>query len=238
MDENQKVEILREQIAALRSEVVRYSDSQRTIARYSIIGVAAIAVLRKDLSIGDFETFLPIVPIIGMGMIAVMVLENVFIFRSGRWLAAAEKQLNEIAGEPFLVYEQSIRNWRTKWLSYGRVPTISFLVAATIAYFWCFFYLLTFSDLSLHPGIVLVLIIFAVIAYLFAGIYFVRMAGELRAGIPDLAVLAYTAPESPLGTAGLPQLPTEASTGPASTDARQQPRDAAKAARPRGEHRR
>ena len=212
MNEVEKLTILREQITALRSEVVRYSDSQRTIARYAVVGVAAIAALRKDLSISDFEAFLPIVPILAMGLIAILVLENVFIFRSGRWLAAAEQQLNAIAGEEFLRYEQSIHTWRRKWLAHGLVAA-AILVVATVGYFGSIIYLFTFSDLALHPGIALVIWIFAIIAYLFAALYFIRMIGELRAGVPTLH------PAQPLG----PALSTSGALTSATTPAQPPP---------------
>ncbi|HKP74826.1 MAG TPA: hypothetical protein VJT67_04750 [Longimicrobiaceae bacterium] len=184
MDDSDKIEILKEQIASLRSEVVRYSDSQRTIARYAVIGTAAVVALRKDLPNEGLESLLPILPIVAMGMFAIMVLENVFIFRAGRWLAAAEIQLNALAGEDFLQYEQSIRDWRSNWLAYHPALTTLFLILASAAYYWCFFYLSSFSDLS--DPIIVVLWILAIIAHLFALIYFIRMVGELRAGIPTL----------------------------------------------------
>jgi hypothetical protein len=184
MNDSDKIEILKEQIASLRSEVVRYSDSQRTIARYAVVGTAAVVALRKELAVADLEALLPIFPIVAMGMFAIMVLENVFIFRTGRWLAAAERQLNAIAGEDFLQYEQSIRDWRSNWLTHGPVATTLFSMLASAAYYWCFFYLVSFSDLS-YP-IIVVLWILAIIAHLFALIYFIRMVGELRAGIPVL----------------------------------------------------
>jgi hypothetical protein len=179
---NDKIEIIREHASSLRNEAARNAESQRTIFKLVIAGIAGIAVLRKDVELADLQAFLPLAPILVMIVIAVWLGETAFSFRCGRWLAIAEERINELAGAKLLDYETELLRWRIRVFK-QHIAIYGLLSAVTsVGYYALLLDLLKDSALTNQKGFSELLLVLAVLANAVAIVHLFRIRYELRRG--------------------------------------------------------
>ena len=177
---NDKIAIIREHASSLRNEAARNAESQRTIFKLVIAGIAGIAVLRKDIELADLQAFLPLAPILGMIVIAVWLGETAFSFRCGRWLAVAEGRINELARAKLLDYETELLRWRIRVFKRHFVIYGLLSVVTSVGYYALLLQLLKNSALTNQKGFSELLVVLAVLANAVAIVHLFRIRYELR----------------------------------------------------------
>ena len=85
MTNSERIAVVQEHNRALRAEVASNSESQRQLFRMALVGLVAVFALRKDLTLADLGTLLPIIPIVAMGVAAFWAAKTALIFSSSSW---------------------------------------------------------------------------------------------------------------------------------------------------------
>jgi hypothetical protein len=130
-ERDRAIAVLREHIAALRGEGDKVADSQRTLQRFFVIGLAAVVSITNKPTAADVVNFLPFVMLAILGAVGWVAIENALQFRLGRSIWIAERKLSALIQPPrtgwaesaILSHEDMIWRWRAnlgnKWV--GRV---------------------------------------------------------------------------------------------------------------------
>jgi len=177
METKDKVSVIQANIDSLRKEIDLRIVSQNTIWRLVIIGLAAVVVLKGDIEIGRF---LPLVPILGMIITAFWFTETLFLFRTGRWIASMEAQINTLIGSEILQYESTLWQqrkatvWGTNWFY------VVLAIGATAAYVFLLFRFLPGARQVGIRGFTELFALAAVLSYVFAAANFYRIWSLLR----------------------------------------------------------
>lgn len=176
METKDKVSVIQSNIDSLRKEINLRIESQNNLWRLVIAGLAAVVVLKADIEIGRF---LPIVPIVGMLITAYWFSETLFVFRTGRWIASMEAQINTLIGSDLLLYESTMWRQRKATLWGNSWFYIVVAIVTTAAYS---FLLLRLLPIAKQSGVHLVelLAFAAVLSYVFAGVNLYRLWSLLR----------------------------------------------------------
>jgi hypothetical protein len=110
--------LLRDQLTFHREEAKHKSESQRTIARIAIAGLAAVAVLRDDIDWDRIAVLLPFAPMLVMALFTYWTAETAFVYRFGRWNAHLEYRINQLLGVRVLTHEMDL--WQGRQRIFGR----------------------------------------------------------------------------------------------------------------------
>jgi len=166
VDTKDKVFVIQSNIDALRKEINLRIESQNNLWRLIIAGLAAAVVLKSDIDVGRF---LPVVPIVGMLITAYWLGESLFVFRTGRWIAAMEAQVNDLAGRDLLQYESTLWKHRKATLWGNKWFYLALAFVATGVYLFLLLRLLPIARALRVRGLLDILIFAAILSYLFAG---------------------------------------------------------------------
>jgi hypothetical protein len=177
METKDKVLVIQSNIEALRREINLRIESQNSIGRLVLAGLAAVVVLKADIQIGRF---LPVVPIVGMLITAFWFTETLFVFRTGRWIASMEAQINTLAGSDILQYESTLWQQRKATLWGNNWFYLLLAIGATAAYVFLLYRLLPLARQIGVRGLIDLFILAAVLSYMFAGINLYRIWSLLR----------------------------------------------------------
>jgi hypothetical protein len=171
--------IVRAHVESLQAEIRANSESQRTLFRLCLAGIAAVVALRKDISLDDLQVFLPPAPILAMGVLAFWLAETTFVVRQGRWLAIAEKNINRLAGEPLVQYEQALWQRRTQRFSWPpwKFWTVGLMFSG--AYILAEVVLMQSSRLNSLTAVPEALYCLSGVALVMAGSYYQRLFWEI-----------------------------------------------------------
>lgn len=180
MEDKDKVAVIQEQINGLRAEAQRNADSQRKLFQWVIVGVAGVVALREGEPARVLQTFLPLVPILAMIIIAFWLAETSFSFRCGRWISLSEKRINSIASTVLVDYEQALLRWRRRVFSYPWYLYLLVFVVFSAGYYFLVFRLMQNSRLRLFEGFYEVIYTLAVISNLAALVQLRRVHYELQ----------------------------------------------------------
>jgi len=177
MESKDKIHIVQSNIEALRKEIHLRIESQNNLWRLVIAGLAAVVVLKSDIDVGRF---LPILPIVGMLILAYWFGETLFVFRTGRWIASMEGQINTLVGKDILQYESTM--WRQRKATLWGKDWFYLILAAgaTATYLFLLSRLLPIASALGIKGLTDVLIVAAVLSYIFAGTNLFRIRMLLR----------------------------------------------------------
>lgn len=185
---SERIAVVQEHNRALRAEVASNSESQRQLFRMALVGLVAVFALRKDLTLADLGTLLPIIPIVAMGVAAFWAAETALIFRLARGLAEGERKINQIAGEVLVTHEQNFWAWRKRWLPRSFAFVASLFLLLSGGYYWLVQDLMRSSSLSSQIGFDYIVYSAAVITHVIASVYGVRIVGELRSDLRSTLV--------------------------------------------------
>jgi hypothetical protein len=172
-----KILVVQSNIEALRNEINLRIVSQSTLWRVAIAGLAAVTVLKTDIDIGRF---LPLAPIVGMLITAHWFSETFFLFRTGRWIAFMESQINNLAGSQLLQYESTMWKQRKATLWGKNWFYLSVSVFATALYVLLLYRLWPVTPYSNAISLVDLFYAAAFLSYLFAAVNFYRIWSLLR----------------------------------------------------------
>ena len=175
-----RLRIWEAQIAYYRDEVKANYESQRSIFRYVIVGVAGVIALRKDLTWDDLRTALPLMPVLAMIFIAYWLWEFGLMYTVGRRIAGFETRINRLLKEDVLSHE--IRLLATRRQMLGRSWWMYSVTAVLLSI--CYYAIVEnlrrtaeiWSDKSVGPSLYFI----AVLANAVATIALVRMRLQLR----------------------------------------------------------
>jgi hypothetical protein len=103
------VDILQDQIAALRDEVKGGIETNFAIWKMGLIGVGAVVVLKSDVKLEDYP---PLVPLLAITVIFLGVKQNFVTWRIGRSIALNESRINFLLVT--VVLDHEICLWRRR----------------------------------------------------------------------------------------------------------------------------
>jgi hypothetical protein len=105
----ERLRILESHLKSLREEISSRLETQNTLWRALVAGLAAVIILDKDV---DVTRFLPLVPILGAVLLAVWLNNQFLIARGGLAMKRDEEEINEITGRRLLRHEMDLWNTR------------------------------------------------------------------------------------------------------------------------------
>jgi hypothetical protein len=106
----QSLDAVRAHMESLRREIGGRLETQNTVWRTLVAGLAAVLILKEDIDIGRF---LPLVPILGAVLATVWLNNQLMIVRGGYSLGLDEERIGRLVGDPaFLQHETVLWTWR------------------------------------------------------------------------------------------------------------------------------
>ena len=177
METKDKIFIIQSNIEALRKEINLRIESQNNLWRLVIAGLAAVVILKSDFDIGRF---LPVLPVVGMLILAYWLGETLFVFRTGRWIASMEAQINTLVGHDLLQYESTLWRQRKATLWGKDWFYLALAAGATAIYLFLLYRLLPIPIALGIKGLTDLLIVAAILSYIFAGANLFRIRSLVR----------------------------------------------------------
>lgn len=158
-----KLSVVQNEIQAFRKESQGRMENGQKVWQLVVGGIAAVVVLKNDV---DLLRFFPLVPVIGMLLLAHYLREYHLLFRDNRYIARLEHKVNELTEESLLMSSITLREERklrlgSKWL-YIKATVIISLINA-----WFIFWLFTTNPpaVALIPGFRIILTLISVFTY-------------------------------------------------------------------------
>lgn len=106
----QSLDAVRTHMDSLRREIGSRLETQNTVWRTLVAGLAAVIILKEDIDIGRF---LPLVPILGAVLATVWLNNQLMIVRGGYSLGLDEERIGRLLGDPTLLQHETVLwTWR------------------------------------------------------------------------------------------------------------------------------
>jgi hypothetical protein len=158
-----KLSLVHNEIQAFRKESQSRMENGHKLWQLVIGGLAAVIVLKNDV---DLLRFFPLVPVIGMLLLAHYLREYHFYFRDNRYIARLERKINELTGELLLISSITLREERKLRLG-ARWLYIKITIIISLIYAWFIFWLFRTNQpaAALIPGFRILLILISVFTY-------------------------------------------------------------------------
>jgi hypothetical protein len=113
MTAKERIDVIQQHIAVLRTENSTRGQTLGAIWRFVLVGFAAVVTLGDKVNL-DLLGFA--FPTLLMCLVAYWLGETAFLVRTARCIAKEELKVNEIAGMPLLTYETEMWEWRRRKL--------------------------------------------------------------------------------------------------------------------------
>jgi hypothetical protein len=184
----QKIEVVRTNMENLRQEATGWMQSQSSLWRTAIAGIAAVLVLDRDV---DLVRFLPLIPTLGMALLLQWLAQTFMVFRIGRALAVEETRINSWLGDPVaLSHERTLWGERQRLLRGEKNRGRPFLYAAAIivpvaSHLGLVGWALDHQNLEAVPGAEPFYWATAVVIDVLAAIMFVRLCRLVQRELPN-----------------------------------------------------
>src|SRR5437016_14526 len=112
-----KLEALKTEMEALRSEVRNRIETNSSVWKLVFTGLAAIVVLKADVRLEDY---LPLVPLLVVGLSHLAITQIFYIFRISQSLARSEERINKLLEDQVLQHESGLWANRISWFRRSR----------------------------------------------------------------------------------------------------------------------
>jgi hypothetical protein len=147
--DERRVLALQAHMDSLRREIGSRLESQNTVWRALVGGLAAVIILKEDV---DVDRFLPLVPLLGTVLITVWLNNQLMIVRGGYSLGLDESKIGQLFGdEVMLEHEATLWRMRKELARWAPVWWLLFLLAVAVQFVTIYF-LWRESDLPQNAG--------------------------------------------------------------------------------------
>ena len=177
MEAKDKIAVVQKQIEVVYKEIQGRMETGKRLWQVVIGGLAAVVVLKKDV---DLALYFPVVPLIGMLLLAYWLREFEFLFRSGRMIATMESIINRLAGGPDLLFcETKLRKERQERLGKGWYYVAGAMLIIAL-WGWFFWWLLHRYTAPQVPGFAWIIALASVLTLLYILMHVRSTYYELR----------------------------------------------------------